>query len=66
MPDNDGINSDCMPIVVSGKKIEKLLAIPKLPGSGTGVMMGKKVVEVLKQWEEVPEWLAGLFRHDKC
>ena len=60
LPDHDCINSDRMPIVVSGKNIEKLLAIPKLPGSGTGVMMGSKVVEVLKQWEGVPEWLAGL------
>ena len=48
-----------MPIV-SGKEIEKLLEIPKLPDFGTGVMMGKKLVEVLKQWEEVPEWVSGL------
>jgi len=60
LPDHDGVNSDRMPIVVSGKEIEKLLAIPKLPGSGTGVTMGRKVVEVLNQWEGVHEWLAGL------
>lgn len=59
LPDHDDVNSDRMPNVVSGKGVEKLLAIPKLPGSGTGVMMNK-VEEVLKEWEEVPEWLAGL------
>jgi len=49
-----------MPIVVSGKDVEKLLAIPKLPGSGTGLLMGNAVVEALQQWPGVPEWLAGL------
>jgi len=57
LPDTDGVNADRLAIVVSGKGIEKLLAIPKLPGSGTGVLM---VVEILRQWEGVPEWLAGL------
>ena len=60
LPDNDGGNVDRMPVVVSGKRIQKLLAIPKLSGSGTGGMMGNKVVEILRQWEGVPEWLAGL------
>lgn len=49
-----------MPIVVSGKYMEKLLAIPKLPGTGTGSLMGNAVVDILRQWTGVPEWLAGL------
>lgn len=60
LPDNDGATSDRLPVVVSGKEIEKLLAIPKLPGSGTGIRMGNKVVEILRQWEGVPQWIAGL------
>ena len=60
LPDQDGVNSDRMPVVVSGINIEKLLAIPKLPGSGTGVLMGNTTVELLRQWEGVPNWLAGL------
>ena len=61
LPDNDGVNADCLAIVVSGKEIEKLLAIPKVPGSGTGVLVGNKVFEILRQWDGVPEWLAGLY-----
>lgn len=60
LPDTEGISSDRMPIVVSGKNIEKLLAIPKLPGAGTGVLMGNTVVQTLREWDGVPEWLAGL------
>ena len=41
LPDNDGLNYDRMPIVVSGKNTEKLLAIPKLP-TGTGLQMEKR------------------------
>lgn len=48
-----------MPIVVSGLNVEKLLSIPKLPAS-TGELTGNAVVEVLQQWQGVPEWLAGL------
>ena len=58
--DNEGVNADRLAVVVSCKGSEKLLAIPKLPGSGTGVLMGNKVVEILRQWEGVPDWLAGL------
>lgn len=60
LPDCSGANADRMPIVVSGKNVEKLLAIPKLSGSGTGLLMGNAVVEALRQWPGVPEWLAGL------
>ena len=49
LPDNEGVNADCLAIVVSGKGIEKLLAIPKPPGSG--VIMANKAVEILRQWE---------------
>jgi len=35
--------------VVSGIGIAKLLAIPKLPGSGTFGLMGNKVVEILRE-----------------
>ena len=49
-----------MPIVVSGKNVEKLLAIPKLPGSGTGRLMGNAVVDVLRQWTGVQEWQVGV------
>ena len=45
---------------MSGKGIEKLLAISKLPGSVTDVIIRNKVVETLGQWEGVPEWLDGL------
>ena len=50
---------DRMPIVVSGLKTEKLLAIPKLPIS-TGEIMGNAVVQTLQDWDGVPDWLAGL------
>jgi len=36
------------------------LAIPKLPGSGTGRLTGNAVVDALRQWTGVPEYLAGL------
>jgi hypothetical protein len=45
LPDNKSSNVDRMPVVVSGKGIEKLLAIPKLHGSGTGVLMGGKLLQ---------------------
>jgi len=50
---------DQMPIVVSGLKTEKPLAIPKLPIS-TGEIMGNAVVQTLQDWDGVPDWLAGL------
>lgn len=59
LPNNDGMNYDRLPIVVSGIGVEKLLAIPKL-STGTGLQMGKTIVEVLQDWNGVPEWLAGL------
>lgn len=37
------------------KDIEILLAIPKLSDSGTGVMMAIKVVEILWQWNGLPQ-----------
>lgn len=59
LPDDEGANTDRM-TVVSGIGIEKLLAIPKLPGSGIDVVMGNKVVKILREWEDVSEWMAGL------
>jgi hypothetical protein len=52
LPDSDATSADRMPVVVSGKNHETLLAKPKLSGSGTGVSMRKTLcnVEVLKQW----------------
>ena len=35
------------------------MAIPKLSLS-TSELMGNSVVEVLKKWKDVPDWLAGL------
>lgn len=57
LPDADGCNYDRLPIIVSGKGIEKLLAIPKLP-EGTGNEMGKAVVAALKEWKNVDQCLA--------
>jgi len=54
-----GPKRDCLPIVVSGLDVEKLLGIPMLP-VGTGVMMGNKVVEFVRDWPGVEEHLAGL------
>ena len=47
LPHLDGTKRDCLPIVVSGLDVEKLLGIPMLP-VGTGAMMGKKVVEFVR------------------
>jgi len=47
LPHLDETNRDCLPIVVSGLDVEKLLGIPMLP-VGTGAMMGKKVVEFVR------------------
>ena len=49
LPDDEGVNADRMAFVVSCIGIEKLLAIPKLPGSGTGGLMGNEVVETLRE-----------------
>jgi hypothetical protein len=49
-----------MPTVMTGRDIEEVLAIPKVSGSDTGVLRRSMVIELLRQWEEVPEWLAGL------
>ena len=59
LPHLDGTKRDCLPIVVSGLDIEKLLGIPMLP-AGTGVMMGQKVAEFVRDWAGVEEHLAGL------
>lgn len=59
LPDIDNVNFDRLPVVVSGRGIEKLLSIPKL-ASGTGLVMGTKIVEILNEWDGVPQWLAGL------
>jgi hypothetical protein len=59
LPNIEGGVSDRMPVVVSGKGIEKLLGIPNLFKS-TGVVMGNAVVEFINEWEGVNEWLAGL------
>ena len=48
-----------MPIIISGLSVEKLLVIPKLSVS-IGELMGNLVVEVMKEWKDVPDWLAGL------
>ena len=50
---------ECLPIVVSGLDIEKLLGIPEIP-AGTGALMGQKVVEFIYDWPGVEEHLAGL------
>ena len=55
LPDNEGVNADRLAVIVSGKGFEKLLAIPKLPGSGTGFLMGNKIVEIIRQWKGMPE-----------
>ena len=55
----DGTKRDCLPIVVSGLDIEKLLGIPMLP-VGSGTMMGQKVVEFVREWAGVGEHLVGL------
>ena len=55
----DGVKRDCFPIVVSGLGVEKLLGIPMLP-VGTGLIMGQKVVEFVREWPGVEEHLAGL------
>lgn len=59
MPDETGVSSDRLPVVVSGVDTEKLLGIPKLP-SGTGAIMGKAVVEFVQDWPGVVDCLAGL------
>ena len=59
LPDNDGGLVDRMPIVISGLHVEKLLSIAKLPIS-TGQIMGDAVVQALRDWKDVPEWLCGL------
>ena len=46
-----GPKRDCLPIVVSGLNVEKLLGIPMLPVR-TGVMMGNKVVEFVRDWSD--------------
>jgi len=59
LPDCTGNFADRMPIVVSGLNVEKLLAVPILPAS-TGELIGNAVVETLREWQDVPEYLAGL------
>ena len=50
---------DRIPIIISGLNVEKLMAIPKL-SLRTGELMGILVIKVLKEWKDVPDWLAGL------
>jgi len=57
--DIDGTKRDCLPVVVSGLGIAKLLVIPMLP-VGTGTLMGQKVVEFLREWSSVEDHLTGL------
>ncbi|ESO04332.1 hypothetical protein HELRODRAFT_191761 [Helobdella robusta] len=58
LPNFDGVNIDCLPIVVSGKNVKKLIAIPKV--GGTGINIGTTIVQLLQNWEGVSNWLAGL------
>ena len=57
---SDSLHTTLSIYVVSGENVETLLAIPKLPGSGTGRLTGNAVVDALRQWTGVPEYLAGL------
>ena len=59
LPVTYGNLDDRVPINISGLNVEKLLAIPKL-SIGSGELMGNSVVEVLKEWKVVPDWLTGL------
>ena len=45
----DGTKRDCLPIVVLGMVIEKLLGIPMLP-VGTEALMGQNVVKFVRDW----------------
>ena len=55
----DGSTRDCLPIVVSGFDVEKLLGIPMLPVA-SGALMGQKVAEFVREWSGVEEQIAGL------
>ena len=57
--DLDGNKRDCLPIVLSGLDVEKLLGIPMLP-VGTGSIMGQKMLEFVREWPGVEEQLDGL------
>ena len=59
LPDCDGVKGDRMPVVVSGKWVEKLLGIPRLPNT-SGEQMGRKIVQLLQEWTGVAPHLAGL------
>lgn len=59
LPCIDGVKRDFMPIVVSGFGVEKLLGIPTLP-TGSGAVMGQKVIEFVHEWSGVEGHLAGL------
>ena len=56
---SDSLHTTLSIYVVSGENVETLLAIPKLPGSGTGRLTGNAVVDALRQWTGMPEYLAG-------
>ena len=58
LPDFDGTNYDCLPVVVSGKDLEIALDLHKI--HGTGVIMGKRIVKLLQGRNDVSEWLDGL------
>ncbi|ESO04237.1 hypothetical protein HELRODRAFT_172593 [Helobdella robusta] len=59
LPDFDGVNIDRLPIVVSGKNVEKLIAIPKI--GGTGINIGTTIVQLLQNWKGVSNWLAEVW-----
>ncbi|ESO10503.1 hypothetical protein HELRODRAFT_183532 [Helobdella robusta] len=58
-PKTNELKKDRLPIVVSGKNVEKLIAIPKI--GGTGINIGTTIVQLLQNWEGVSNWLPALF-----
>ena len=59
LPNSDGMKSDRMPVVVSGKGVEKLLGIPGLANI-SGDQTRRKIVHMLQEWTGVAPLLAGL------
>ena len=53
LPNCDGVKSDRMPVVVSGKCVEKLLGIPRLHNT-SGDQMGRKIVLMLQSIHILP------------
>ena len=54
---------DRLPVLVSGKGVDQLLGIPKIPTS-TGAMQAQAVFDILSDWDLCPK-VAGLFRHNQ-